>query len=302
MEKVKTKQLKLGIAAVSGQNSVLKWPTRDLNRRQLQNNANANTKSQNLKQDDQNKISLLLKKIDEESETPELISNIIYQKVDEAPEKQLLFSLLRIAIRYACFLDKYHESGESMYLEEANKHRSIFYSSIAPEQRQVLESIEKRIMPFWDYERQNQKRIEEEEVFSEEEIKEYISLRASDSFVYCAIASMFHSFTPEMTELFHKRLMLADIVDSIKDYEEDLRDRQPNILIMWLLNYMSKDEIPASLPHALNLSRKFKINLKIINFCKELHQQALKSEYLSTAPLLKKDFNTKYHTLVELLQ
>ena len=122
MEKVNTKQLKLGIAAVSGQNSVLKWPTRELNRRQLQNNANANTKSQNLKQDDQNKISLLLKKIDEESETPELISNIIYQKVDEAPEKQLLFSLLRTAIRYACFLDKYHESGESMYLEEANKH------------------------------------------------------------------------------------------------------------------------------------------------------------------------------------
>lgn len=264
--------------------------------------ATKKNKMQEEEQDDQNKISLLLKKIDEESETPELISNLIYQKEDKALEKQLLFSLLRTAIRYACFLDKYHESGESMYLEEANKHRSIFYSSIAPEQCQVLESIEKRIMPFWDCERQIQKRIEEGDVFSKEEIKEYISLRASDSFVYCAVASMFHSFTPEMTELFHKRLMLSDIVDSIKDYEEDLRDRQPNILIMWLLNYMSKDKVPASLPHALNLSRKFKINLKIINFGKELYQQALKSEYLSTTPLLKKDFDTKYHILEELLQ
>lgn len=254
-------------------------------------------------QNNRHGISHILAKIDNESETPELISNILYQETkDNETEKNLVFSLLRSAIRYACFLDKYHESGEDIYFDEALKHRSIIFSSMPPEKCLMLESIEKKIMPFWDYERHIQKRIEDDDAFSEADIREYICLRSSDSFFYCEIASAFQPFNPEMTELFHKRLMLSDILDSIQDFEEDMKDKQPNILVMWLLKYMSKDMIPLSLPCALDLSRKHKLNSKILNFGMELYQYALKSGYMSTLPLLKKDFDVKYHTLEELLR
>lgn len=248
-------------------------------------------------------ISQILAKIDDQSETPELISNILYQKTsDKETEKNLVFSLLREAIRYACFLDKYHESNEAIYFDEALKHRSIIFSSITQEKCLILESIENRIMPFWDYERQIQKRIEDDDVFSDADIREYIGLRSSDSFFYCEIASAFQPLNPKMAELFHKRLMLYDILDSILDFEEDIRDKQPNILVMCLLNYISKDMIPLSLPCALDLSRKHKVNLKILNFGMELYQYALKSGYMSTIPLIKKDFDEKYHRLEELLK
>ncbi|HEY9246246.1 MAG TPA: hypothetical protein VIO11_05295 [Candidatus Methanoperedens sp.] len=251
----------------------------------------------------QDKISLMLKKIDNESETPELISNILYpQSEDKNTEKRLVFSLLQAAIRYACFLDKYHESGEAIYLEEAYKHRSIIFSSLTPEKCMTLESIEKKILPFWDYERCIQKRIEDDDSFSDADIREYIYLRSSDSLFYCEIANAFHPLNPETAELFHKRLMLFDIVDSIQDFEEDMRDKQPNILVMWLLNYMSRDMIPLSLPQALDISRKHKINSKIHDFGRELYQYALKSGLLNTIPLLEKDFDVKYHTLKELLR
>ncbi len=188
-----------------------------------------------LRSDEKNKISLMLKKIDDESETPELISNIFYPDGTNEEKKHLLFSLLRAGIRYACFLDKYHESEEKIYLEEALAHRATIFSSIDQEKGMVLESIERKLLTFWNYEKHLKKRIKDEDVFTEEEIKDYIRFRSSDSFFYCGIARVFCPVDPQIAEIFHNRLMLFDIVDSIKDYEEDMRDEQPNILTMWLL-------------------------------------------------------------------
>lgn len=250
----------------------------------------------------QDKISRILARIDEESETPELITQLIFSdSTDKNTERLCLFSLLRSGIRYACFLDKYHETGESIYHEEALRQREYIFSSIPPENQYLLENVEKKILPFWDYEKQIQKRIDKDDVFREEEVKEYIRFRASDSFFYCAIADVFRPFSPEMIGLFHNRLILSDIMDSIKDYEEDLRERHPNMLIMYLLNYVSIDEMPASLQQALNLACQFKINSKIHKFGRELYYQSLKSEHMDAMPLLRKDFDTKYFMISGLL-
>ncbi len=256
--------------------------------------------------DNQDKISQIMAKIDEESETPELISGLISELIpldstDTNSKKQHLFSLIRSGIRYSCFLDKYHETGENIYIEEALRQRDFIFNSIPPENRYMLENVEKNIMPFWEYEKEIQRRIENDNVFKEEEIKKYLNFRASDSFFYCALAELFIPFSPEMKRLFHNRLMLSDIVDSIKDYEEDLGNRHPNMLIMYLLNYISVDEMPASLQQALNLACQFKINSRIQKFGRELYYQSLKSEHMDSMPLLKKDFDTKYFIISELL-
>jgi len=244
------------------------------------------------------KVELALKKIEREFETPQLLSEIVYSLTREEEKKRDCLSSIESAVKYICLMDFYQETGDSNYKEEYERQRNFLCSRLDVENIKKIKNVEDRILDYWDFEKGLKKGINNNSFFSKEDIEEYILRKSKDAILYGTIANFYCDLSPDLIEAIHKRQTLADIVDDIQDYEEDLRDGQPNIMILYFLNKGLFD-YPHDFKTALEKSRELGNIEEIIQFGRELYQAALNVDGIKNIPLLRQELENKYQLLVE---
>lgn len=249
------------------------------------------------------KIKSASRKIESEFETPQLLSDVVYSLAQDEEKRKSCLSLLETAVRYICFMDLYQETGDEDYRGEYERHRTSLFAELDVEDQRKLKEVEDEILYSWNYwnlERSLKRRIQVGSHFSEQEAEDYILKKSGDAVLYGTIAGLHCDLPSGLIGVIHKRQALADLVDDVKDYEEDLESRQPNIMVLYFLN-QGVSNYPNDFQHALEISKELGITEKIIRFGEKLCQTALDVKERNQIHLLKQGIEDKYHLLRRLL-
>ncbi len=111
-------------------------------------------------------IKRIIKQIDDKKFYSELIENTLKENIGDTVRRRKVFNLLKYAVRYSCFIDLYYETKDTQYLREAEKQKTKIFSFLTVEQIKDLEIIEKRIIGFFEYEKDMIDKIKKGLIFS----------------------------------------------------------------------------------------------------------------------------------------
>ena len=243
-------------------------------------------------------IKNALKKIKKESESPELLSEIVYFSTKNLEMKKSVFKLLRAAIKYVCLMDFYYETLDKKYKKEFIFQREKVYKLINTPDKQKLRNLEKKLMLFWNYERKLLKKIKDNKRFKDKDIKEYILRKSEDSKFYFTLVNFKYKLPKKLQRIIHLRQALNNLIDDLKDYDEDIKDNQPNILILYFMKKdFLKDKLPLTAKEASSLIKGLKIKKEILNLGKELAEECLKYKEIDNFPILKLGIKEKLNLL-----
>jgi len=157
-----------------------------------------------------------------------------YSTTGDINKALTVYRLTNSLMRYIGLMDIFYETGDQDILQRAERlleevtARSHIYLRYS-----IKFSIE-RIWPFWKFENMIKQRLFEGGSFSDKELRYFILFKSSDTpFLYCSILdSYLDSFNPNVAVFFHYNQALIDILDDYFDFEEDFRNRMPNIFLM----------------------------------------------------------------------
>lgn len=250
------------------------------------------------------KIESALRKIESEFETPQLLSDVVYSLSQDEDKRRTCLSLLETAVRYICFMDLYQETKDEDYRAEYEQQRRELYEGLDVDNRSKFKEFEDEILYSWDYwnlERSLKRRIQDSTHISEEEAEDYILKKSGDAIFYGTIAGFHCNLPSGLIGTIHKRQALADLVDDVQDYQEDLETGQPNILVLYFLN-QGVSNYPDDFRNALEVSKKLGITERIIRFGQKLCQTALDIEEINQTSQLRQAIEDKYNLLERLLE
>lgn len=248
------------------------------------------------------KIQSALSKIESEFETPQLLSDVVFAIAGDEQKRGAALSALETAIRYFCLMDLFHETGDIDYYNEYQRQRALLFRKIERKNHQQLQEVEGEILSswrYWDLERELKGKIRQRERVSDDEVRDYVLKKPGDAMVYGTIAQVY-GMPPALVQAVYKRGILADVVDDVQDYEEDVSGGQPNILVLHFLN-RDVTEYPDNFDQARTLSRDLGNSRRILGFGRRVYEKALGIREIEQAPQLKEGLEAKYHELRELL-
>jgi len=190
-------------------------------------------------------------------------------------------SVLTLAVRCACLLDLCAETANSIYIEELNKQRFKFYKEVPKDFHSELEKVENDVKKFFNDEKILMKKIKSGDKFSEDDIRTYLKGKSGDNLFYGKLLEL---LLPEwhLTKELQIQTMLFDIGKDLVDYEEDIANGLPNILIMYLNSGIDKN--------------------KIIQLAQELRTEALTSQNITVSPTLVKAIEYNYDLITKRLR
>lgn len=176
-----------------------------------------------------------------------------------------IHSVLTRAVRCACLLDLYAETANPVYAAELEKQRSKFYEEVPKDFHSELEKVEGDVKRFFDDEKTLIERIKARSIFSENDIRKYLTGKSSDNLFYGRLLEL---LVPEwnLTRELQIQTMLFDIGKDLVDYEEDIANGLPNTLEMCLSSGIDKS--------------------RIIQLAQELKDEALASQNIGASPTL----------------
>lgn len=250
------------------------------------------------------KIKSASHKIESEFETPQLFSDIVYSLNQDREKRRTCLSLLETAVKYICFMDLYQETNDEDYRVEYEQQRRTLYIGLDVEDRRKLKEVEDEILYSWNYwnlERSLKRRIQDGTHISEEAAADYILKKSGDAVFYSTIAGFHCNLPSGLIGVIHKRQALADLVDDVQDYEEDLETGQPNIMILYFLN-KGVSNYPDNFRNALDLAKRLGVAERVIRFGEKIYQTALYVEEINQTPQLRQAIENKYNLLARLLE
>lgn len=224
-------------------------------------------------------IDEVLTEIDQRSFIQTL--NVIVSEISPGIDTQYIATVTRRAIRCACLLDLYTETSDNVYLIELKKQRSRFYKEVPKKFHSKLYKVENNVINFFNNERTLTKRIVASDKFSEDDIKKYLLGKSSDNLFYGKLLEL---LVPEwnLTRELQIQTMLFDMGKDLVDYEEDVTNGLPNILIMCINSKINKN--------------------KISQLAQELKNEALASKNINVSPSLVKAIKSNYKLIKERLE
>jgi len=239
-----------------------------------------------------------------------LIKDIVSESQSKKAGKKI-HEPIKLAVRYICLLDLYYETKDKnyknyfsdgvIYLNEAKRQKEILYNLIPENQMKSLEKIEKDVLKFFsNYEIPLRRRLHSWNVFSRNDIREYICEKSKDSLFYGKILEI---LVPgwKLTKELRINTMLFDIKKDIPDYEDDVKNELPNLLCLYFSGNMKKDNIPMSNKKAIQLANETGISNHILSLATALKNEALKSEELKHSQTLKRNITKTYVNLKDVI-
>lgn len=201
------------------------------------------------------------------------------EKVNEAE------GLLITALRAAFFYDFYAETGDIDFLNEADRHKNFLYNhnQISAQDKEDLQKIESQIMKLFEYEKKIGDNIKAGSVLSDSEIKKHWQMKSADALFYGRIINIFTDGKNLIPDIYAYTQILDMLLD-IREYEQDLKKQELNMLYMRLLRVVPSDKIPTSKLLAIELANSTGVsdNIKeetynIAHQLKELNSDAISS-------------------------
>lgn len=238
-----------------------------------------------------------------------LIRDIISESYSKESGKKI-HEPIKLAVRYICLLDLYHETRDKnyrnyfsdavIYLNEAKRQKEILYNFIPENKRKNLEKIEKGVLKFFYYERFLRRRLHNWNVFSRNDIREYIYEKSKDNLFYGKILEI---LVPKwnLTKELRIKTMLFDIKKDLSDYEDDVKNELPNLLCLYFSGNMKKGNIPTGNKKAIRLANEAGISNHILSLATALKNEALRSEKLKCSQILKRSITKTYSNLKEVI-
>ncbi len=207
------------------------------------------------------------------------LTTMVSEVSPNANHNQIHYVLTR-AVRCACLLDLYAETANPVYATELKKQRSKFYEEVPKSFHSELEKIEDDVKRFFDDEKIIIEKIKIGSKFSENDVMKYLTGKSGDNLFYGRLLEL---LVPEwnLTRELQIQTMLFDIGKDIVDYEEDVANGLPNILIMCSISNMDRD--------------------RILQLAQELGKEALVSQNIGTSPTLRKAIEHNYKLITERL-
>lgn len=228
-----------------------------------------------------------------------ILAEIAYASTKNVKQIKKLYYMVKLADRYACLLDYYYETGNYDFYKEAKNQKEALFKRLDNDAGADLNRLERKLLPYFNYEKELKKKIKVNIPIAEREIKNYILKQSSDAYYSGRLLKIFAPKSDGLIKVFHYRLALSDVWDDLNDFEEDFRQDMPNILYLFLYN--QNPNVPSSRLNALIVAKNSAINQKIIRFADELLNKTKKTD-LTKYPLLEKSINQKYHKIVKLLK
>ena len=204
----------------------------------------------------------------------------IVSEVSPLADLAQIHQLIQQAVRCACLLDLYAETGDAIYAGEMEKQRTALYGQIPDKFHPKLEKIEEEGKGFFDEERTLMQRIKSGDTFSEDDIRDYLLGKSRDNVFY---GKMLEFLVPgwHLTDELRIQTMLFDMGDDLIDYEDDVENGLPNILSMCLQSGVDRN--------------------RILQLATELRDTALSSGHIGSSPILKSAIEQNYIQLAERL-
>ncbi len=205
----------------------------------------------------------------------------IVSEVSSWSDTQNIHSLIKQAVRCACLLDLYAETGNSVYQTEFNRQRNRFYQAVPKDFHSQLEKIEEDVNGFFDDERILMQRIKSGDKFSEDDIRNYLLGKSGDNLFYGKLLEL---LVPEwnLTDELRIQTMLFDMGKDLLDYADDVKSGLPNILSMCLSSGIDKRAI--------------------LQLATELKGEALTSPNINISPTLKEAIKRNYSLIIQRLE
>lgn len=238
-------------------------------------------------------ISRDIESIDKKLENPILIKKTIIAKTNDIVLAKKISNLIKYEGRYACLLDLYSETQKPIYFYEGEFQHNLLLLNLKEFDIAELKTIEASVKNYFEFEEEIKEKLKNKKEFSDEKIKEYISRKSADTYCYAHIAKLFINLDRSFIELLHIRQELADILDDLNDYENDLKQNQPNILLLYFsnLNY-----IPKKNKGAIIYAKEIGIDKRIIIILTSLIKKAQNLK-IDNFPLLHTAIKDKYNKI-----
>jgi len=132
----------------------------------------------------------------------------------------------------ANLLDAYSETGDRAFLVSADAEYRTLLGLLPPDVSALVQSRGAAALPYFLHEQDVAGRISRGEFFLEEEVAAHLLWRGSDAPIYSAILLADGIMGPGHTAGFRLRQGLSDLVDDIRDLEQDMRGIGVNLLLM----------------------------------------------------------------------
>jgi hypothetical protein len=143
-------------------------------------------------------------------------------------------------------LDIYSETNDQKYKMEANNYREMIYSVSEEKFGQTfvteLNILEGKAMEFFPFERELWERVMQDIPPTDDDIKQYMTMRAGDSHIYAKIIEAFTH--KDLTLPIKVSLQLLDYFRDTYHYHQDLKDNLPNSVYMALMSRYRMSGMP----------------------------------------------------------
>jgi len=167
------------------------------------------------------------------------------------------------ALRGMYLYDRYHETGENIFLAAAEAQMKIVYGEMQPKQAIELRMLWEDLLKFFDFEVEIREKQHIKKQFSRKEIDRYMELKSSDAYFYARIVEFLVGV--DLRQICYVNMRLLDILNDFIEYEKDYREGEPNLIIMMLLSF-GREQIPQNYSAALRVMK----NLGVISEIKEM--------------------------------
>ncbi len=204
-----------------------------------------------------------LRKIDEKLENPRLLKEYAISLNFDSEVASRIYELVKLEGRYACLLNLFLETGKKVFLNEAERQHKKLLKQI-PEDLKIRLLKEENIVKgrYFKYYRKLRKKVVRNHYVKGKDIWRWMKIKSSDARCYGIIASYYLGFEKILRDLLHARQFIADVLDDIKDYEEDLASSWPNLLILY---FLSLDiDIPNKKENAITIAKKLGVARDIL--------------------------------------
>lgn len=225
-----------------------------------------------------NKIELATQQIDNRISH---YTKPVYMDIVKAlqPDQVIVTSaedLLVTTLRMARFVDLYYENNDPDYLEEGYRKEKELYGKL-PSAVDDFERIKSETIGFFDIERQIWTNVQTGQKITDEEFEAFRMGKSSDARYYARVVQEF--IGRDVTDEIYADMQLMDILADIREYEADLREKNPNLLYMLLSQHMSLDQIPETQGEAVQLAKRLGIHERFIHIAESLIENTQDFDY-----------------------
>jgi hypothetical protein len=181
----------------------------------------------------QNKITTLLRRIDQKAQDYSTYLLAAYSDTKDIKKSIEIFELVRYLVRYILIFDLYNEGAGKQYSWMSKEILKIIKQNVNSHSWASLQNSIAMFSPFWKFEKDLQRRMIKGDKFTLKEIRYHNLLKSRDAFIYSTV--LYHelpTFTQNICNVIHYNQALQDLEDDFDDIADDIKERMPNIFVL----------------------------------------------------------------------